>query len=253
MKQNAISEELQRNISLCIEKAIETRVGIKNENRVLVTEDVLFLVPLKLRENPIIKTVIKILESINVKLYISNKNAENYEKYWRSVNYGRSVNSGNSAIFYTNTNLMVRIDNIVPINGSSASLYFFTNDKQIELYYGYLTFGGDISLYNNSPEKELKNAEKLLYKYIHPHIYLDYYAYRENEPELNELIHATSLVETCKENQEIIEHFQNELIICNEEKEELTNKCDKLKREIYDLQMRHRKNTFHNIIVVLSI
>lgn len=164
----------------------------QNIERVLVSEDVLFSNPLKLREIPIIQSVIKILESIDVKLYIDYN--DTYFNYWNNVNF--IVNK--FPVFYTNTNLMVKIQNVSPKNGSLASVFFFTNDKKIDIYYGVLRYDGGIKTYNDADE-ELKKCVTHLHKYIHPRVYLDYYMYQENEDELNEIVYATSLVNALKE------------------------------------------------------
>lgn len=284
--QNAITEEIFNNISKCIENAISTHLDLNSSARNIVSEDVLFDYDAqfklllskhssefswtspyyppteKLSNVQIIQKVKEALKIIGVKLHLSNSNTYNN---WNNLWF--QLNKPHKASFYTNTNLIVEICMV----GMSATVRIFTQDNKIDFIYGYFNMDGSIRGLGTPmgpmyvAEKELIDCQKMVYKYIHPHIYLDYYMFCATEKEMNELIFRTSLVKLLnnieKENNTLVEttktlkkelqvkndEYNKEIIIyhkCNNsleyENEKLKENIILLKNEIIALEDKNK-------------
>lgn len=233
-------DEINMNISKYVENTISTHFYIKSPSRNIVSEDTLFdydkqyklLVSKyqpeyssdtppfrgKLTDLKPIQKIKEALETINVKLYFSNSNTLDYWNLWTCGNFRK-------ALFYTNTNLIVRVTNILKTN-VPTSIDIFTEDGRIDFCYAQLDYDGNNwgkGMMNVAERpvahEELMKCKHIIYKYIHPQIYLDYYIISSTEQELNELIFASSLV-----NKNIQTQMQTNIDVCECEK--------KLKNEI---------------------
>ena len=160
-------------------------------------------------------------------------------------------------------NLIIEISNMFPHNGYPATVRIFTEDKSIDFIYCHFTYDG--SNYGGTPiaETELIDCKKLVYNYIHPQIYLDYYMHCSTEQEINELLFATSIVNKCNKLESeysIIQKQFNELkkktneinIINNDlqmQTQELANQCNNLESEYSIIHKKYNeiKNNFNQI------
>jgi len=111
-------------------------------------------------ENCIIKLATEFLRNYNIFIYYGFVNAEKLH-----------CSGGSSPItFYTNTNLIVKIDMCCFMNGSGTCISYKLIDKH-DSYSESIQPGCHVS------NRNLQHFEKMLekvYKYIDPHIYADY-------------------------------------------------------------------------------
>ena len=247
--QTVITDQITLNISKCIEDTISTHLYKNPKERNIVSKDVLFdydnrynilkdnypVISRKLTDLKFIQKVEEALKSINVKIYYSNLNTIYLSNSW---SYTGSQNK--KAIFYTDTNLIVEISNMMPTNGASTTIRIFTQYKTIDFIYAHLTYDG--SNFSGLPilEEKLQNCNKFTYRYIHPQIYLDYYMFCSTEPESNELIFATSLINSLnymeKESLSMIEFnesIQKDLEYVNDLH---NNVCDEYSKQIQQVE-----------------
>ena len=160
---NLLIGEIKQRVSKFLETSLETHLNLnKNNAKMLVKEDILFG---KLSETPFIKRIQDELEKIDVLLYLSNETVGQWSSYSRG-----------EYVFYTNTNLMLKIS----ISGTTVmvTVRIYTEDKQIDFQYGIFdgngcpyVFGGMTPSYP-AETKKLNECIPMLHKYIHPKIYL---------------------------------------------------------------------------------
>jgi hypothetical protein len=219
MNQSVISEDFNKRVSECIQNEISKHLYLDgSKSNDLVSEDVLFnhdkqfetinntkefetingikLQPhRKLTEVPIIRTLQSHLSKIDVVLHLSNENTFNLAFMWGHLNMS------NSGTFYTNTNLIIKIDGVLGLNQQTSRVRMFTTNREISFDYGTFDCDGKIwnPMYGPYQSEEgliakLIECKDKIYKYIHPWIYLDYYMHCATEQEMNDLVFSRRVV-----------------------------------------------------------
>jgi len=180
----------------------------------------------------ICETSIKIYKSYNNYLYLANKNS-NFHKI--------------NITFYTNTDLIIYIENLVPCNESNlrinnlqhqmdsrSIIKFYGTDKLNYTFYSN-KLGNLYNIYNNKKvildTEDIYNVLKNAKKYILPSIYLDYLQYADDNIFNN--IHKKSLICDNVMKHSIALHDENKILL--EKNKLLIEENKSLKKIIKDI------------------
>lgn len=219
---NLLSKEFEQRISNYITTTLESHLNMEeSKSKMLVHEDVLFDYEHqwnilkkynpnfggKLADVKFVKRVQQALESIDVSLHLSNGNTMLWNTLWQLASGGQF----RSGIFYTNTNLIVEFSTMSPFNGTASLVRIYTEDKEIDFYYGHFTYDGSNAHGTGPADDKLQECKTKVYKYIHPKIYLDYYMYCASEQDMNELIYSSRLVKLINDLQSMNESYKKEI------------------------------------------